>query len=320
MEGFFCQFDNFEQVNVEKKGIRYKLKEIDFISDINSEFDEFLQGKTVIRITGKNGFSITNQELLEYYNSLIKNHLIKNINSIIIFDGDNFDDYSAFLLLIKLFIQNRFIVCCVKKYEGIEDNYYSKNFVEKWNEFNINLIIIKNHSPKNFGLLKQNICINIGSLVPNYIFNHQKVKETMPQPDKENLTLVNIINQNKFIHELNEQEYSIWYNSITALKQDKFRKHVNNTAYPNNLNDYLLNLYDINNPYDTNNQIKLNFDSGLVWSTGYLEFEDLILHKNTPKSVKTLFDMYGNILPIKNTLQETIQDLTNIQIFTVYLY
>lgn len=255
MQGFFTSFDKFkENFDFPKKGVRYYLKK-ETIIDVNNKFDKITNGKNILRITGKAGIDLGFENVKGYFNLIISKLKINNSNTVIIFDGDNLSKTNDLTLLIKLFADNNYPVYCVKKYEGEEEKYFSPNFVNEWKKLKVNVIILMNDKPVDFGIKHQTICVNLGSALSTHAFNEQTLKQTK-------IELNNYLEDqgNKKLSELTNNEYLEFidlYNKDT--KEDLFgRTFKNDKEYPSTLEEYKKS------------------ESGIIIPTGYLELIALL--------------------------------------------
>jgi hypothetical protein len=255
MQGFFTSFDKFkENSNFPEKGLRYFLEK-EKIINVNNKFNKIINEKNILRITGKANIDLSEVNINKYFNIITSKLGINKQNTIIIFDGDNLSGNKDLTLLIKNFAILNFEVYCVKKYEGEKEKYFSPKFVEGWNKFNINVIILINDKPYEFGIEHQTICVNLGSALSNYAFNEQKLKETKIK--------LNDYLQDKGEKKLSELTHDDYLEFIQIFnkefKDDEFnRTFKNNIQYPTTLEEYKKS------------------ESGLIIPTGYLELLTLL--------------------------------------------
>ena len=279
MQGFITNFRNFKNISTLKKGDREQIAIMQNYVDINNDFDKINGEKIVVRITGKAGFV---GNIHNYYDLLINKYNFDPTSHSIIFDGDNLDSKAGFTLLIDKFANNNFDVYCVKKIEEEADNYFSKNFVNGWKKSNIKLVILESEKPKNFGIKHQDICINIGSALKKFAFAQQKVKEIFPKATKfHDEKLENIYIDNPLISEL-KSNYTEIINLTPKPKFDLFNRKFKDPdlPYPDNFDEY----------------INSNYESGLVYSTGYLELVNLFKDKN----IYYAFNLNGDKINLNN--------------------
>ena len=284
-------FTNFNELNkvFNNDEERYHASFINETFTIPCKFYDFINGKFIIRITGKGNMgTLSELEYSMYINCIQKLNTPENI--VIIFDGDTYTENSPFTVLIKKLYDIGYPVICVSMYKdtGFSEKFYKwKNiFNKKINieNYDSNLLII-NKPPKTLTTILETININIGSYNPKYAWSEQKVEEALHIYFKEYPDARNLFQKkgNIEISKLFSSEYNEFYrlaieqnykSSDTIIKKDLFRKNFKfpDNHYPNSLERYKSGIKDFQHLHSQS--FTCENASGLIQPTGLQEIED----------------------------------------------